>query len=441
MMLIAGALCADGATAQQREGRLALIIANEAYVAENLGRLPGTQRDAEVMRDALERAGFEVTVHTNLERIPMRDAIRNFARQLGRLGQEGVGFLYYSGHGIADDPNGTNYLIPVDAEIDALTDLPIMGLSLTEYLQMIELAHARATVVVIDACRNTPVSFGRAVRGLAPVAASTDTLIAFSTQPGEVAADDGLYARLLAQEFVKPGANAAGVFQAVQSAVADQTGRRQRPRYDNGILQPLVFVPGPGSVDRLPSGHYRVDFSAGELGTGLSRMVAAEPYLRRGEVRVTVSSREPAQSQIVFQNNLGAYGGRALAPTASQNFLTQAETGNVAAAYTLNFSRRLESVSFLIPALYPAAVSGVTFPAWRATALGPRGETLDVESDSLRASFDDAAAQRHILRAPAGSEGIVAVRFESDPRSNGTPFAAFSAVMIEELIVEVRREQ
>ena len=243
-LVLCALLFAGAAPAQQREARIALIIANEAYASANLGRLPGTQRDAALMRTALQRSGFTVTALNNLNRTQMRDAIRNFARQLGAAGSNGVGFFYYSGHGISEDPHGRNYLIPVDADISAITDLPIEAISLNEQLESIELAHARATIIVIDACRNTPMTFSRGGRGLAPVDAGTDTLIAFSTQPGETASDDGLYARVLSQELVRPGADSAGVFQRVQSSVAESTQRRQRPRYDNGLLAPVVFVPG-----------------------------------------------------------------------------------------------------------------------------------------------------------------------------------------------------
>jgi hypothetical protein len=39
------------------------------------------------------------------------------------------------------------------------------------------------------------------------------------------------------------------------------------------------------------------------------------------------------------------------------------------------------------------------------------------------------------LEAP-GATGISAIRFESDPRMNGVPFAAFSAILLEGIWVE-----
>lgn len=250
IVLCGGALGAgDAPAAGVGEARIALIIANDGYAAANLGRLPGTQNDAAAMRAALERANFRVTLLTNLAREPMRQALQAFAASLADQGPLGVGFLYYSGHGIADDPrSGRNYLIPVDAQIARITDLPSQALALDEQLEALELAHARATVIVIDACRNTPVALGRGARGLAPVPARSDTIIAFSTGPGEVAADDGLYARTLAQELAQPGVDIETVFARVQRAVGAQTGRQQVPEYRSRLIEPVVFVAATGAA-------------------------------------------------------------------------------------------------------------------------------------------------------------------------------------------------
>lgn len=237
VVLCLGALAASDAPAQQAEARIALIIANEAYVGGAFQPLPGTQQDAAVMRPALERAGFTVTVQRNVNRQQLRDALADFARQLAALGDRGVGFLYYSGHGVGQ--RGENFLIPVDARVQGVTDLPLAAVPLGEQLEALEYASARSVVIVLDACRT---AFGRGARGLAPVSARTDTLIAFSTQPNELAADDGLYARVLAEEITRPGADTTTAFARVTRSVANATGRAQVPRHDSGLIEPVVFV-------------------------------------------------------------------------------------------------------------------------------------------------------------------------------------------------------
>ena len=253
LLFLLAVSAASSAGAQSRETRVALIIANEAYVSPNLGRLPGTRGDAAVMRAALERAGFEVTVRTDLTRQQMRAELSTFVRRLAEIQQNGVGFLYYSGHGMADSDRGQNYLIPVDAEITGVTDLPTNAIALNEQLDSIDLARAKSTILVIDACRNTPVAINRSgSRGLAPMRVSTDTLIAYSTQAGATAADDGVYARALANEITKAGADAINAFARVTAEVARATNRTQVPRYDNGLIEPLVFIPPAASSDEDP---------------------------------------------------------------------------------------------------------------------------------------------------------------------------------------------
>jgi hypothetical protein len=89
-------------------------------------------------------------------------------------------------------------------------------------------------------------------------------------------------------------------------------------------------------------------------------------------------------------------------------------------------------VEFVIPAFYPASKSGVTHPAWSAHALDVAGRELSSQGESITSSFHNVPPHHYLLRAP-GLDGIVAVRFDSDPRLNGVPFAGFSAILIEQL--------
>ncbi|MEY2884412.1 MAG: hypothetical protein RL490_2136 [Pseudomonadota bacterium] len=233
------------APAPAAERRLALIIANEAYVAPGLGRLPGTQTDALRMKRALTAAGFQVKVLRDLKLVELRRAIAGFSRDLSAAGRDGVGFFYFTGHGIANAARGQNYLIPVDAEISALSDLAFYAQPLDEMLDSVEGAGAKAAFIVIDACRNTPVSLGRGGKGLAPSNAKTDTLIAYATSPGTTAADDGLYSRLLADEIGRAGATSDTVFSNVQIAVARASQRSQIPQFVSGLTDTISFGSSP----------------------------------------------------------------------------------------------------------------------------------------------------------------------------------------------------
>lgn len=232
-------LSAPATRALDGQTRIALIIANETYATSaTFQDVPGAPRDAGIIQGALERAGFRVRVVSNQTRSQMLTELSAFARELSRLGGGGVGFLYYSGHAIG--LRGENYLVPVDAQVQGVTDLPVAGIALSQQLESISLAGAHAAIIVLDACRT---SFGRGARGLVAEAARTDTLIAYSTQPSELIASDGVYARTLAEEISRPGADTARAFARVTAAVAVATERAQVPRYDNGLIDQVVFVP------------------------------------------------------------------------------------------------------------------------------------------------------------------------------------------------------
>jgi TIR domain len=181
-----------------------------------------------------------------------------------------------------------------------------------------------------------------------------------------------------------------------------------------------------------------VNFAEIATGSIAPFTVSAAPYLKKAGI--SVEGLLPAGSDLVFVNNRGLYEGKGVFPTVSQNFLTQVNTGNAPASFTLRLRTPAQQVTFMRPRLYPYTASGVTHPAWNARALDEQGNELSSQSESLTrrlpsrdaAGDDDVPAQTYTLRAP-GFEPIVAVRFESDPRLNGVPFAAFSTILIERI--------
>jgi hypothetical protein len=163
--------------------------------------------------------------------------------------------------------------------------------------------------------------------------------------------------------------------------------------------------------------------------------VAARPYLSR--YGISVDNMVPQGSEIVLVNNRGLYEGAGVLPSTSQIFLTQIGTNNVAASYTLTFSKPVARMSFTRPTLYAATNSGVTHPAWKATALAENGEELASQSETLLRKMkdpgDDTVPARTYTLESVTFQGISAVRFDSDPRLNGKPFAGFSTLLIERL--------
>jgi hypothetical protein len=186
----------------------------------------------------------------------------------------------------------------------------------------------------------------------------------------------------------------------------------------------------PSSGPTASSNEVVVEFPDVDTNTAPGHTVAALPYLHR--LGISVVNIEPFGSEIVLINNRAVYQGQAVSPTTSQNLLTQINTGNVPASFTLKFRKSARSVSFIRPSLYPATNSGITHPAWSVHALDAEGHELSSQSEGLTRSFVDVPGAVYVLRAP-GLEPIAGLRFDSDPRLDGKPFAAFSAILIERL--------
>lgn len=459
-------LAAGAGRAQAPPAKLALVIGVSDYGRDRAAQeaagfavpsaLPNAVRDANAVAAALQSKGFRVSRVENPDKRAMLAAINAFAAALSGAGADAVGVFYFAGHGAQGRPalerDIDNYLIPLGADLVTEVDLESEALALSRVSETLRPATRGAMVLILDACRNFALpSSNRAAlvtRGLAEAKAAPGTLIAYSTSPGSTALDGapgagGPYANALSAELRSAeGASLTDLFNAVRNRVLSETRETQLPWENSslrravtiGVAPPAAASAGPTSrAAPLPAGQYRLDFSRGEDGAPPRHVVAAEPYLRAGQMPVSVSARTPAASVIVFQNNLGAYGGRALKPTVSENFLTQINTGLVASSFTLSFDRPMKQVTFLIPAIWGAGSSGIVFPEWSATALDAAGQELDVKGDRTRTDANP-NEQRHTLAAPAGSRGIAAVRFDS----NSHGFAAFETVMIEEIIVEPR---
>jgi hypothetical protein len=213
--------------------RIALIITNQSYTQAG-ARLTNTHRDGELLKSALERVGFRVWVakDTRDERALLQ-AIAGHVQRLSEAGPEAVGFFYYSGHGAADRPNGENYLIPTDVPLTHASQLPLLAVRLEKITS--SLASVGSTgFVVFDACRNVPLQRDTkdvAFKGFVPVREQNGLLVAFATEPGNVAVDQSLYAQALADEVVKPGLEAGQVFRRVRQRVRADTRQAQSPEY------------------------------------------------------------------------------------------------------------------------------------------------------------------------------------------------------------------
>ena len=169
--------------------RVALVIGNGSY--KHTAHLKNPANDAGDMAAALQRLGFDVLRGIDLSHSGMRDIIRSFTQKV--TGAD-VALVFYAGHGL--QVGGKNYLLPVDAQIETQADLEFGSIDLNLVLGFME-GQAKTSIVFLDACRDNPLGarLSRGTRsasvgrGLAQVDTGVGTLIAFATQPGNVALD------------------------------------------------------------------------------------------------------------------------------------------------------------------------------------------------------------------------------------------------------------
>src|SRR5262249_26324212 len=124
-----------GATNAQAEKRIALLIGNKDYKA-GVGALVNPLNDIRIVGEALRAVGFEVLKPAqNVRRAEMLRALYEFAAKLKAAGPDAIGFIYYSGHGIASA--GENYLIPVDVDEPSTVELSVQGVKQSEVLAIL----------------------------------------------------------------------------------------------------------------------------------------------------------------------------------------------------------------------------------------------------------------------------------------------------------------
>lgn len=247
VLSLSGAATAD----EPGEHRVALIIGNSAY--RNTTPLVNPAHDAELIGEALTQVGFSLVGGGPLldaDRPAMESAIREFGRQL----QGGaIGLFYYSGHGI--QVNGSNYLIPVTADIARDADVKYELLDVGFVLDEMTHASNRLNIVILDACRNNP--FGkRGMRsmssGLGQVVAPAGTVIGYATQPDNVAADgagrNSPYTSALAAAIRKPGLDLFAVFNEVGLQVKQATNGQQQPWLAASPVEGQFYFSGPPEV-------------------------------------------------------------------------------------------------------------------------------------------------------------------------------------------------
>jgi formylglycine-generating enzyme required for sulfatase activity len=225
--------------------RVALVVGNAAYTDRPL-RNP--VNDAELMQRTLQDLGFEVSLVRNADRRALLAGLRDFE---AKARNAEVALFFYAGHGA--QVAGNNYLIPLNAQIRAESDVSDEAVDANSVLRRLEDARARVGLVILDACRDNPYtgSTRSSARGLGRMSVPTGSIVAYATEPGSTADDgpgrNGIYTEQLARHLSQPGLDLREIFDRTAIEVERITGGKQRPREDIGLRGRVVLKPEEGT--------------------------------------------------------------------------------------------------------------------------------------------------------------------------------------------------
>jgi uncharacterized caspase-like protein len=241
-------ISADAALADKR---VAFVVGNGAY--KNVPQLPNPPADAKAMASLLRSVGFDVVEGSNLTRDKMTEKLLDFGK---RAQGADVALFFYAGHGIA--VNGTNYLVPVDADLKSEMDVKL-GAAINVDLTLEQtMGDAKVKLVLLDACRDNPfaanIRSAKATRsvtvesGLAEMKSGEGTLIAFATGPGQTALDgesgtNSPFTRALLANIAAPGVEIQQAMTKVRAQVNEETSKGQLPWGHTNLIGSVYLNP------------------------------------------------------------------------------------------------------------------------------------------------------------------------------------------------------
>jgi formylglycine-generating enzyme required for sulfatase activity len=280
------------------QNRWALVVGNAAY-GPDIGPLQNPVNDATDIAATLQQLGFEVILLLDATRPQMEEAIAVFRRQLR---QDGIGLFYFAGHGAQVE--GTNYLIPIGANVESAKTAKADAVSAEEVFASMVEADTALNFIILDACRNNPFTHRWPVGrpGLAPMQAARGSLIGYATAPGAVAADgtgrNSPYTKHLVHYMTVPDLLVEGMFKQVRAAVEEETQGVQTPWEASSLQGDFTFRPSAGAHPSTAEGAKPMRREqAGRRGAGLTTSPPSGPLQQ--ELAPTILGQDGAEMVLV----------------------------------------------------------------------------------------------------------------------------------------------
>jgi hypothetical protein len=272
----------EGTLKLLRVPKLALVIGNSKY---RDAPLRNPVNDAHAIGTTLTSLGFSVVSKLDAGRDELTAAVASYVKEVAA--KQCVGLFYYAGHGV--QLAWRNYMLPVDADIDTVDDVPKQAVDVNALMEGLTKAGNPLNVVMLDACRDNP--FGQLKgqqRGLSQMDAPTNTLLAYATSPGNVASDgegkNGLYTESLLAEMKVPEAKLEDVFKRVRLNVRRKSQGAQIPWESTSLEEDFYFVP-PAQLKKRSNEEreaaYKAELALWESVKSATTPKPLEDFLRR----------------------------------------------------------------------------------------------------------------------------------------------------------------
>ena len=237
--------------------RYALVIGNSGYT--HSARLGNPTNDARAVAAKMEELGFSVSHGFDLTKPAMDELFQAFS---SLLEEDDVAVFFYAGHGMQIDKK--NFLVPIDFNPQTVGPLINQLMVLDELLNAMA-SRAGVNLVFLDACRNNPLANqlvasmtkGRSAiidqnrdvkvvgQGLAQIKGKVGTLIAYATQPGNVALDGAgshsPFTTGLLEHIAEPGVEVRKMLTRVRVSVLSETDGQQIPWDHSSLVDSFYF--------------------------------------------------------------------------------------------------------------------------------------------------------------------------------------------------------
>ena len=223
--------------------RIAFVVGNSHYSRSEMN-LANPENDAKDVAEKLKGLGFEVVLKLDATLETMDKELSSFKE---KAKDYDVAMFYYAGHGIQS--KGVNYIIPTNIDNLAEDNMKYKCVDMERVLDVMEDSHCKLKIVILDACRNDPLSRrwhrSAGTRGLSIMSAPTGTIISYSTAPGKTALDgegrNSPYTEAFLYSLDMPNLDVFHFFQKVGAEVKRKTKDSQDPWWSSSFTGDFYF--------------------------------------------------------------------------------------------------------------------------------------------------------------------------------------------------------